>query len=142
MSRIYIQRQHELDGKTVRKRAEALAKQLQSEYGGHFRWEGDTVHYSYSGGIDARMTLQDDDILVDVKLGVLMLLLKGPLTREIERYLDLHLKPEKHAARAPAKHAAAAAKPAPAGKKAAPAKKSAGTAASAGAKKPAAAKKR
>ena len=91
MSRIYIQREHELDGKTVRKRAERLAKQLQSEFGGDYRWEGNTVHYNYSGGIDARMTLQDNDILVDVKLGVLMLMLKKRLQAEIERYLDKHL---------------------------------------------------
>jgi putative polyhydroxyalkanoate system protein len=91
MSRIYLQREHALDRKTLRKRTEALAKQLKSEYGGDFRWEGDTVHYSYSGGIDARLTLQQKDILVDVKLGVLMLMLKSALTREIERYLDEHL---------------------------------------------------
>ena len=93
MSRIYIQREHQLDRKTVRKRAEALARQLRDEYGGNYRWEGDTVHYSYAGGIDARLTLQDEDILVDVKLGVLMLMMKGALGREIERYLDEHLAP-------------------------------------------------
>jgi putative polyhydroxyalkanoate system protein len=91
MSRIYIQREHELDDGTLRKRAERLAKQLQSEFGGDYRWEGNTVHYSYSGGIDARLTLQENDILVDVKLGVLMLLLKKRLQAEIERYLDKHL---------------------------------------------------
>ena len=91
MSRIYIQREHDLDRKTLRKRAEALAKQLQKEYGGNYRWEGDTVHYSYSGGIDARLTLQKDDILVDVKLGILMLMVKGVLEREIKKYLDQHL---------------------------------------------------
>ena len=91
MSRIYIQRDHELDNRTLRKRAERLAKQLQSEFGGNYRWEGNTVHYSYSGGIDARLTLQDADILVDVKLGVLMLMLRKRLQQEIERYLDQHL---------------------------------------------------
>ena len=91
MSRIYIQRDHELDNRTLRKRAERLAKQLQSEFGGNYRWEGNTVHYNYSGGIDARLTLQDADILVDVKLGVLMLMLKKRLHQEIEGYLDDHL---------------------------------------------------
>ena len=91
MSRIYIQRDHELDNRTLRKRAERLAKQLQSEFGGNYRWEGNTVHYNYSGGIDARLTLQEADILVDVKLGVLMLMLKKRLQQEIERYLDQHL---------------------------------------------------
>ena len=91
MSRIYIQRDHELGNRTLRKRAERLAKQLQSEFGGNYRWEGNTVHYNYSGGIDARLTLQDADILVDVKLGVLMLMLKKRLQQEIERYLDQHL---------------------------------------------------
>ena len=91
MSRIYIQREHELDGGTLRKRAESLARKLQNEFGGNYRWEGNTVHYNYSGGIDARLTLQDDDILVDVKLGVLMLMVKNRLHQEIERYLDKHL---------------------------------------------------
>jgi putative polyhydroxyalkanoate system protein len=91
MSRIYIQRDHELDGRTLRKRAESLARQLQREFGGNYRWEGNTVHYNYSGGIDARLTLQDEDILVDVKLGVLMLMLKKRLQQEIEVYLDQHL---------------------------------------------------
>lgn len=35
MSRIYLQREHGLDRQTLRRRAEALAKQLQSEYGGN-----------------------------------------------------------------------------------------------------------
>jgi putative polyhydroxyalkanoate system protein len=91
MSRIYIQREHELDMATLRGRAEQLAEQLRREFGGYYRWEGDTVHYSYSGGIDARLTLQEDDILVDVKLGILMLMAKKPLEREINRYLDTHL---------------------------------------------------
>ena len=91
MSRIYIQRDHELDSRTLRKRAESLARQLQREFGGNYRWEGNTVHYNYSGGIDARLTLQDEDILVDVKLGVLMLMLKTRLQQEIEGYLDKHL---------------------------------------------------
>jgi putative polyhydroxyalkanoate system protein len=91
MSRIYIQRDHSLKAKTLRERAENLARQLRSEFGGDYRWEGNTVHYNYSGGIDARMTLQKSDILVDVKLGVLMLMVKKPLEREINRYLDEHL---------------------------------------------------
>lgn len=91
MSRIYIQRDHELDPRTLRKRAEKLARQLQQEFGGSYGWEGNTMHYNYSGGIDARLTLQEDDILVDVKLGVLMLMVKKRLQNEIETYLDRHL---------------------------------------------------
>jgi len=88
MSRITIQRSHDLDKKTLRKKADSLAKSLQKQYGGNVRWEGDTAHYSYSGGIDARLTLARDSILVDVKLGVLMLMVKRVIQREIERYLD------------------------------------------------------
>jgi putative polyhydroxyalkanoate system protein len=91
MSRIYIQRDHDLDAKTLQKRAENLVSQLSSEFGGNYRWEGNTVHYNYSGGIDARLTLQKDDILVDVKLGVLMLMAKKPLERKINKFLDKHL---------------------------------------------------
>lgn len=91
MSRIHIQRDHDLDAKTLQQRAENLAVQLREKFGGSYRWEGNTVHYNYSGGIDARLTLQKDDILVDVKLGVLMLMAKKPLERKINNYLDKHL---------------------------------------------------
>lgn len=91
MSRIYIQRDHELDGKTLQKRVERLARQLQDEFGGDYRWEGRTMHYRYSGGIDARLTVEEQDVLVDVKLGVLMLMMKKRLQQEIEHYLDKHL---------------------------------------------------
>ena len=91
MSRIHIQRDHDLDAKALQQRVEDLARQLSSEFGGNYRWEGNTVHYNYSGGIDARLTLQKADILVDVKLGVLMLMAKKPLERKIHKYLDKHL---------------------------------------------------
>lgn len=91
MSHIHIEREHDLDRKTLRKRAEKLARQLKDEFGGSYSWEGDTVHYNYSGGIDARLILQEEDIQVDVKLGMLMLMMKKRLQTEIERYLDKHL---------------------------------------------------
>lgn len=91
MSRIHIQREHALDKKTLRTRVERLAEQLRSHYGGEYHWEGDTVHYSYSRGIDARLTLQQDEVDVDVKLGLIMSMLKQRLQREIEKSLDQHL---------------------------------------------------
>ena len=91
MSQIHLQREHELDRATLRKRVEKLAGQLKSTHGGDYRWEGDKVHYSYSKGIDALLTLQPKEILVDVKLGMLMSMAKKPLQREIERYLDEYL---------------------------------------------------
>ncbi len=91
MSHICIEREHDLDRKTLRKRAEKLVKTLQSKYGGSYEWEGDIVHYNYSGGLDAQLTLNEEDILVDVKLGMLMSMMKKRLKTEIEHYLDEHL---------------------------------------------------
>jgi len=91
MSHIHIEREHDLDRKTLRKRAEKLAQHLQQNFGGDYSWEGDTVHYNYSGGIDARLTLEKEEVLVDVKLGMLMRMLKGRIENEIEGYLDRHL---------------------------------------------------
>lgn len=91
MSHISIERDHDLDQKTLRKRAEKLAKALQSKYGGSYSWEDNTVHYSYSGGIDAYLTLNEEDVQVDVELGMLMSMAKKRIKSEIERHMEEHL---------------------------------------------------
>ena len=49
------------------------------------------VHRWPSPLLEGRLVRRYERFLVDVKLGVLMLMAKKPLTREIERYLDEHL---------------------------------------------------
>lgn len=91
MSRISLAREHNLKPAALRKRAEQMVRHLQDEYGGEFHWDGNNVHYSYSGGLDATLTLRADDILVDVKLGMMMRLMKDRIERGINKQLDHYL---------------------------------------------------
>ena len=70
---------------------EDLAGQLVKKYGGDYHWEGDQLTYKYSGGVTACVNCTASDVSVDVTFGMLMSMLKGPITREIEEYLDDHL---------------------------------------------------
>ena len=91
MSHITIQRYHELKPAALRKRVESLAKELQGRFGGDYRWDGNTLHYTYSGGIDARLTLTREDVDISVKLGLMMRMMKARLEAHINKYLDEHL---------------------------------------------------
>lgn len=91
MSRISLQRAHGLKPATVKKRVELLAKQLQHEYGGDYRWDANVLRYSYKGGIDADLTLNDGSVAIDVRLGLMTRMLKGTIERHMNKYLDQYL---------------------------------------------------
>jgi putative polyhydroxyalkanoate system protein len=75
----------------LRQRAEDLARQLQNEYGGDYRWEGNTAHYSYAGGIDAKVSVSAKEIVVEARLGLFMRMFRSRIEEEVNQYLDDHL---------------------------------------------------
>jgi putative polyhydroxyalkanoate system protein len=91
MSHIVIRRSHRLKTPELRKRAEALAQQLQDEYGGEYHWDGNTGHYSYAGGIDATLALKSKEIVIEAKLGLLMRMFSSRIEEEVNQYLDDNL---------------------------------------------------
>lgn len=90
MSQIRITRHHTMDREHVRNMTEELGEKLKSKFGGDYRWEGDMVHYKYSG-VDAKVSFDEDTLQVDVKLGLLMAALKGMIESEVNKYLDQHV---------------------------------------------------
>jgi putative polyhydroxyalkanoate system protein len=92
MSKISISRDHSLDHDHLITEVEHLADKLVEKYGGDYSWDGDELNYSYSGGVNACVQCKPDSVNVDVKLGMLMAMFKGPIAREIEDYLDKHIR--------------------------------------------------
>lgn len=88
MSKISIHKKHHMSKDDLVSHAEELAESIVAKYGGDYHWEGDLLHYSYSGGVSVQIACTESDVAVDVKLGMLMSMLKGPITREIDTYLD------------------------------------------------------
>jgi putative polyhydroxyalkanoate system protein len=71
----------------VRVAAEGLAKKLERDHGVRSSWKGDTVIIKGSG-IDGKLTFDNGNIDVSVKLGMLASAFKGILRKEVQRYLD------------------------------------------------------
>lgn len=88
MSSFTLHREHSMGRDELVAHVEELADTIVSRYGGDYRWEGDVLCYDYSGGVSAKISCTASDITVDVKLAMLMGMFKGPLSREIESYLD------------------------------------------------------
>jgi len=90
MSKFSISRKHTMDHEQLLSEVEQLAVKLVQKYGGGYSWEGDVLTYNYSGGVNACVHCAPEKVDVDVKFGMLMSMLKGPVSREIEQNLDKH----------------------------------------------------
>lgn len=91
MSTISIRKGHHMSHSELVAEVEHLADKLVDQYGGDYGWDGDELTYSYSGGVTAKVACSADEVAVDVKLGMLMSMMKGAISREIEDYLARHI---------------------------------------------------
>ncbi|MFK7828200.1 MAG: polyhydroxyalkanoic acid system family protein [Congregibacter sp.] len=87
MAGFQIRKPHSMDKTQLREAAEGLAKQLEGKHGVRASWEGDCVCIK-GAGVDGRLTLGDEDVLVSVQLGLLASAFKNVLRTEVQRYLD------------------------------------------------------
>ena len=90
MSKVSLSRRHNLGHQKLVAEVEQMARSLVDKYGGEYRWDGDRLTYSYSG-VTACVQCAEEDVNVDLTFGMLMSMMKGPITREVENYLDSHL---------------------------------------------------
>lgn len=91
MSKVSIARRHGMGREQLTAEIQKMAEELVAKYGGSYNWQGNELTYNYSGGVTACVHCADEALNVDVKFGMLMSMLKGPITKEIEDYLDKHL---------------------------------------------------
>ena len=91
MSRISIEKPHNLTEDELRATAEDIGNQLVSRHGGSMSWEGDRLHYSLAGTADAYVEWDSSVVKVNVKLSLMAALLKPILQSEIERQLSRHI---------------------------------------------------
>lgn len=87
MAGFSIRKAYTMPKEELRSAAEGLARELESTHGVRARWEGDHVRIRGSG-VDGKLTLGDEDLLVSVELGLLASAFKNVLRNEVQRYLD------------------------------------------------------
>ena len=87
MPSIDIKRSHARPLAEARKKVQHVAEHLAEKFDVEWRWEGDVLHFQRSG-VDGHIRVSAKQVHVTANLGFLHNALRGPVEREIHRYLD------------------------------------------------------
>lgn len=91
MADIELERSHTLGRARAREVAEEIAAKLKEKIQVTYRWEDDVLHFERTGA-SGFIEVDDDEVRVEVTLGVLLKPMKGMIEGKIVEYLDTRLK--------------------------------------------------
>jgi putative polyhydroxyalkanoate system protein len=87
MPTIDISRSHSRPLPEAKKSIERVAEHIAKKFDITWKWEGNTLHFERSG-VDGHIKVTAKQVHVVAELGFLLTMLKSPVEREINRYLD------------------------------------------------------
>jgi putative polyhydroxyalkanoate system protein len=87
MATIDIRRRHKLGLSKARAAAVAVAKRLEERIGVRYGWEGDDLTLERPGAT-GRFRIREDEVHVEIDLGLPLRPLKGRVTQRVHDYLD------------------------------------------------------
>lgn len=87
MATISIGKKHHLSHKKAKGVAEKIAKDLNKRFDLDYAWEGDHVEFERPG-LSGRMHVGKEEIRLDVRLGLLLSMMRPALEKEIHAQLD------------------------------------------------------
>lgn len=90
MAVIKVKRNHALGAKMARSAVEKIANKLKKDLDAEYHWKGSSLQFSRSGA-SGHIDVGDDEVSVEIKLGMLLSPLKGRIERTIEEEIDQHL---------------------------------------------------
>jgi putative polyhydroxyalkanoate system protein len=90
MASFSISKPYTMSREEVRDAAESLAEGLKDRHGLHYRWQGDTAVFSRSG-LNGMLIIDDEEITVSVKLGLLASAFEKPLKKAVGEYLEQYV---------------------------------------------------
>lgn len=90
MATIHITRSHQLDQETARDRVQELANTLVEKLSAEYQWEQDRLVFKRSGA-NGFIRIGDQELEVEVKLGMMLRPLKGTIEKTITEHLDQQL---------------------------------------------------
>lgn len=90
MATIHITKTHQLDHEAVRANVQELADTLADKLSAEYRWENDRLVFKRSGA-SGFVRLGDQEVEVEIKLGILLTPLKGNIEKTITEYLEQRL---------------------------------------------------
>jgi len=87
MANIHIERQHTLGLETAKTQMETVAQNLKRDLQADYHWKGNTLVFKRTGASGA-IDVSEGNVVVDVKLGMALGLMKGKIEDGINRNLD------------------------------------------------------
>jgi putative polyhydroxyalkanoate system protein len=87
MPTIDVRRSHSIGRDGARAAAESIAKKLESKIGVRYAWKGDDLEFDRTGA-SGRIRVSDDEVLVQIDLGLMLRPMKGKIERRVHEYLD------------------------------------------------------
>jgi putative polyhydroxyalkanoate system protein len=87
MPSIDIKRAHSLPLAEAKKKVQRVADHIAEKFDVACDWDGDTLNFERSG-VDGHIKVTAKQVHVTAQLGFLLMALRGPVEREIHRYLD------------------------------------------------------
>jgi putative polyhydroxyalkanoate system protein len=90
MATIHITRSHQLDQQTVHDKVQELADKLSDELSAEYKWQKDRLVFTRKGATGF-VRIGEQELEVEVKLGMLLTPLKGTIEKTITDYLDQRL---------------------------------------------------
>ena len=87
MANIRIKRKHSLGRAEVRKRVDEITGTLQEKLEATISWKGNTLHFKRSG-VTGSLDVGDNYLDCEVKLGMLLIPLKGKIESALNEEID------------------------------------------------------
>ncbi len=88
MAKISLRKKHSKSQSEVKAMVDDLARSLAERYDASTRWEGDHAVVIKHARLNGRLEILSDEVLVEVKLGMLAGAFKGTIESELRRALD------------------------------------------------------
>ncbi len=87
MADIELHRTHHLGLKGARAAADKMAERLDEKFDLTSEWKSDTLHFNRAG-VNGRLVVTDHDMTLDVTLGFMLKMMKGPIEKAVHEQLD------------------------------------------------------
>lgn len=89
VSTIDIHAFHKLNHEDALNAADELSIDLAEKFGIDYGWEDEVIHFERPG-VSGQILVQDGELRIQANLGIMLMMLKGPIEQEIRRYLAEH----------------------------------------------------
>lgn len=91
MAGFRLKKAYTMPKEELRVAAEGLASRLEEKHGVRSQWRGDDEVHIKGSGVEGVLTIEDGEVAVSVRLGLLASAFQGVLKAEVQRYLDEHV---------------------------------------------------